>query len=571
MKNKELAKIFNRIADALEFKGTNVFRIVAYRKAARILEDLVEDVEVLNKQGKLNDLPGIGEGIAKKIDEYLTTGKMKKYEEVTKGIPDTLLVMLDIQNLGPKTLTLVNKSLGVKNLKDLKKVIKNGSLAKLPQMGEKKVENIKKGIELFEKARERLSISVAEQIANEIVKYLKKNTKTKNISVAGSLRRWKETIGDIDILATGKDGTKIIKVFTKFPRVERALAAGNTKGSVIVKGGIQVDLRIVEPKSYGAALQYFTGSKAHNIRLRNIAKSKRLKLSEYGVFRGKKMVAGKTEKEVYKILGLTYVPPELREDRGEIEAALKNRLPKLIQMKDIKGDLQMHSVYSDSIATIKQLADFAKGLGYEYILITDHSQSAKYAHGLAPESLYKQWKEIDMINKSFKKLRVLKGIETDILKDGKLDYPDKILKRFDLVIAAIHQGFTKNVTERICAAMDNPYVDIIAHPTGRLISSREGYLIDMHKIMKRAAQTSTWLELNAYWDRLDLNDINLKVAKEMGIKISIGTDAHSKEGLLWMKFGIATARRGWIEPKNVVNTYPLKKLLLSRKINKKAN
>jgi DNA polymerase (family 10) len=578
MKNKELAKIFSRIADALEFKDANVFRIIAYRRAGRVLDDLVEDIEVLNKQGRLAELPGIGKAIAEKINEYLSTGKMKKYKEVTKGVPNTLLDMLDIQNLGPKTLALANKMLAVKNQKDLKKVIKNGSLAKLPQMGEKKVENIKKGLELYERAHERLSIEVAQNVAREIIEYLKKDTKIKNISSAGSLRRCKETIGDIDILTTGKNGAEIIKIFTKFPKTEQVLAAGATKSSIIVKGGVQVDLRIVEPKSYGAALQYFTGSKAHNIRLRNIAKSKGLKLSEYGVFslrdtgiKRKKMVAGKTEEEVYKIIGLTYVPPELREDRGEVEAALKKRLPGLIKIKDIKGDLQMHSTYSDSTATIKQLADFARKLGYEYILITDHSQSAKYAHGLEPERLYKQWQEIDNINKQSKKLRVLKGVEVDILKSGKLDYLDKILKQCDLVVAAIHQGFTKNVTERIYAAMDNPYVDIIAHPTGRLISQREGYVIDIHKVMEKAAQTRTWLELNAYPDRLDLNDVNLKAAKEMDIKISIGTDAHSIEGLLWMKFGVATARRGWLEPKGVVNTNSLKKLLTARKINKKRN
>lgn len=568
MKNKELAQIFNRIADALEYKGKNVFRVVAYRKAARVLDDLVEDIETLNKEDRLGELPGIGEGIAKKIDEYLQTGKMKKYEEVIKGIPDTLLDMLNIQNLGPKTLALTHKKLGVKNLRDLKNVIANGRLAKLPQMGEKKVENIRKGIELFERAHERLSIAVAEKVASEIVEYLNEHADIEHISPAGSLRRWKETIGDIDILTTGRDGAGIISTFTKFSRTERILAAGETKGSIIVEGGVQVDLRIVAPKSYGAALQYFTGSKAHNIRLRNIAKSKGLKLSEYGIFKGKKVVAGKTEQEIYKILGLSYVPPELREDRGEVEAAQKKKLPELVDMKDIKGDLQMHSTYSDSTATMRELADFAEKLGYEYILISDHSRSAKYAHGLEPKRLYKQWREIDQLNKKLKKLRLLKGTEVDILKDGRLDYPDTILKKCDLVVAAVHQGFTKNVTERICAAMDNPYVDIIAHPTGRLISSREGYTIDIHRVMEKAAETGTWLETNAYWDRLDLNDVNLKVAKEMGIKISIGTDAHSVEGLLWMKFGVATARRGWLECKDVINTFPVEKIFAMRKINR---
>jgi DNA polymerase (family 10) len=569
MKNKELARIFDRIADALEFKGDMVFRIVSYRKAARMLDDLVEDIEVLNREGRVVELPGIGAGIAKKIDEYLKTGKMKKYREVTKGIPDSLLNMLDIQNLGPKTLALANRKLKVKTLTDLKKAITSGKLAKLPQMGEKKVENIKKGIELYERGHTRLSISVAERVATEIVAYLKPNTNVKDISPAGSLRRWKETIGDVDILVTGRNGAKIVQLFTEFPKAERVLAAGETKGSIMVEGGIQVDLRIVSPKSYGAALQYFTGSKAHNVRCRNIAKSKGMKLSEYGLFKGRKTVAGKNEKDVYRTLGLAYVPPELREDRGEIEAARKNKLPKLVELEQIRGDMQMHSTYSDSSATITQLADFAENLGYEYVLITDHSQSAKYAHGLELKRLYQQWKEIDRINKKLQKVFVLKGIEVDILKDGKLDYPDKILKQLDLVVASIHQGFTKNVTERICTAMDNIYVDIIGHPTGRLISSREGYVMDIHKVMEKAAATGTWLELNAYWDRLDLSDVNLKVARDMGIRISIGTDAHDTNGLLWMKFGVATARRGWLEPRDVVNTYPLKKLLASRKIHKK--
>ncbi|OPX18413.1 DNA polymerase III [candidate division WOR-3 bacterium 4484_100] len=564
-KNKELARIFDRIADALEFKGANVFKVVAYRKAARVLDELVEDIEEIHKAGKLQELSGIGAGIAKKIDEYLRTGKMKKYEEATKGIPVSLLDMLDIQNLGPKTLALVNRKLKVKNLSDLKRVIEDGSLAKLPQMGEKKVENIKKGIELYERAQARLSIALAQKIASEVVDYLKRSAKIEEISPAGSLRRWKETIGDIDILATGRDGAKIIKTFTKFPGTERILAAGDTKGSIIVEGGIQVDLRIVPRKSYGSALQYFTGSKAHNVHLRNIAKQKGMKLSEYGLFKGRRFRAGKKEEDIYKALGLDYIPPELREDRGEIEQAQMHKLPKLVEAKDIKGDLHIHSKYSDSNATIEQLARTAEGLGYEYILISDHSRSARYAHGLELKRLYKQWEEIERLNRKFIRIKILKGIEVDILKDGRLDFPDKVLKELDLVIASIHQGFTKSVTERLCSAMDNPYVDIIGHPTGRLISSREGYQVDIHRVIEYAAKTKTWLELNAYWDRLDLNDINLRTARELGVKISIGTDAHSIEGLSWMKFGIATARRGWLEPEDVVNTYSVDRLLKMRK------
>lgn len=568
MKNKEIAQILNQLADALEFKGTNVFRIIAYRKAARILEDLTEDIELLHKEKKLNKLPGIGEGIAKKIDEYLRTGRLKKYEEVISEIPEGLLKMLKIQSIGPKTLALAYRKLKVKNLDDLKKVIDNGSLAKLPQMGEKKVENIKKGIELFERNYERFSLAVAEEVSSDIIDYLKKKTALKKIVPAGSLRRAKETIGDIDILAAAKNSARIIKIFTHYPGTERVLNAGETKASIINKDGIQIDLRIIKTSSFGAALQYFTGSKAHNIRLRNIAKAHGLKLSEYGVFKGRKKVAGRTEQEIYQILGLVYIQPELREDRGEIEAAQNNRLPHLVEKKDIRGDLQMHSTYSDSSATISVLARFAQRLGYEYILITDHSQSAHYAHGVNPERLYQQWKEIDKMNKKLKRLTILKGAEVDILKDGKLDFPDTILKQLDLVVASIHQGFKKNVTERLCAAMENPYVDIIGHPTGRLLFQRAGYEIDLARVMEKAVQTNTWLELNAYPERLDLNDINLRRAKEMGIKISIGTDAHSPEGLLSMAFGIATARRGWLEAGDIVNTYPLKKLL---KVRKRAN
>jgi DNA polymerase (family 10) len=394
---------------------------------------------------------------------------------------------------------------------------------------------------------------------------LKKDNRVKAVSSAGSLRRWQETIGDIDILVTGRKGQDIIRYFTGYPETERVLAAGETKGSIIVTDDFQVDVRIVPPGSYGAALQYFTGSQAHNIHLRNIAKAKGMKLSEYGVFKGKQQVAGKTEKGVYKILGLTFIPPELREDRGEVEAARKNRLPRIVEHADIKGDLQMHSTYSDGASTIGDLARAARQLDYRYILITDHSRSARYAHGLDLKALKKQWWEIDALNKKVKKFRILKGIEVDILKDGSLDYPDSILKQFDIVLASIHQGFKNRVTERMCAAMKNPYVDIIAHPTGRLISQREGYIIDLRKVMDTAAETATWLELNAFPDRLDLNDVNCKAAKDLGIKISIGTDAHGVDGLSWMKFGVATARRGWLEPQDIVNTYSIEKLLKSRK------
>jgi DNA polymerase (family 10) len=570
MKNKEIAGIFNQIADALEFKNENVFKILAYRKAARVLEELVDDVAELSARGKLQELPGIGRAIAEKIAEYLATGRMKKFEEATRGIPPSLLELLNIQNIGPKTLALANKELGVKTIAGMKKAIASGRLARLPMMGEKKAENIMKGIERYERSHERLAINVAEDTATRVVAYLEKNPLVAHVSAAGSLRRWKETIGDIDILATGRNGEKIIEIFTRFPGTRKIAAAGGTKGSIITDEGVQVDLRIVEGKSYGAALQYFTGSKEHNVKLRALAAAKGLKLNEYGLYRGQKLVAGKTEEEIYEYLGLKYIEPELREDRGEIEASLKDALPRLVTMKDIRGDLQMHSTYSDSEATIEELAREAQKIGYEYILLTDHSRSASYAHGMEIPRLRRQWQEIDRLNAKFRGFRILKGIEVDILKDGRLDYPDKILKELDLVLASIHQGFTKNVTERMCKAMDNPYVDIIGHPTGRLISSREGYVIDLNKVMEKAAATGTWLECNAYPDRLDLNDANLRKAKEMGIRISIGTDAHGAAELRWFRFGLETCRRAWLEAREVVNTYPLEKLRAARKINRRS-
>lgn len=563
-KNKELARMFYEIADALEFKGELAFKINAYRKAARALEDLSENIEDIHKRNELRKIPGVGEGIAKKIKEYLETGKMKKYDEALHGVPKSLLEMMQIQNLGPRTLALAYEKLGVKNLEDLKRVIEDGSLAKLEGMGEKKVENIKKGIELYEMHKERIPIFEAWEIVSHIIEYLKDQGMIKEIEKAGSLRRMKETVGDIDILATGEDGEKIIDYFTKFKKVSRVLAAGVTKGSVeVMWNGVirQVDLRIVPEDSFGAALQYFTGSKAHNIKLRTMAKEKGLKISEYGVFKKEKKIAGKTEEEVYNTLGLPWIPPELREDRGEIEAALQGKLPKLIEQKDIKGDLHIHSKYSDGIATIEEIVKKAAELGYEYIGISDHSQSAKWAGGMNTEDIKKRHEEIDRLQKKYPRIKIFKGIEVEILQDGSIDYPVDILREFDIVIAAIHIGFRKNVTMRIKKALENPYVHMISHPTGRLISKREGYDVDVGEVLQAAQKYGKWLELNAYPDRLDLSDVYLKKAKEMGIKIAINTDAHHLEGMLDIFYGVGMARRGWLEKKDVINSFPLHELL----------
>lgn len=567
MKNKELALIFARLGDALEIKGESGFKIIAYRKAARILEDLTEDIETIAREERLEEIPGIGSGIAKKIDEYLQTGQMKRYQETLSGIPEALLDLLEIQNLGAKTIHVAHQELSVKTLDDLKKVIQDGSLAKLYGLGDKKVENIKKGIEIYEQAQERIPILEALNIVEEIIVYLKKAPQIGRLSPAGSLRRMKETVGDIDILATGKNKDKIIQYFTQFPGVNHVLAAGETKGSVMIsteRGERQVDLRIVDESEYGAALQYFTGSKAHNIKLRGMARSKGLKISEYGVFRGQKKIAGFDEKEVYKVLGLPLILPELREDRGEIELALKSQLPRVVDYSDIKGDLHVHSLYSDGHMSIKDLAELARTMKYEYIAICDHSQSVKYAHGLSPERLRKQIQEIQELNQEFKDFRILKGIEVDILSDGQLDLPDKILKELDIVIAAVHTGFKKRVTERILKAMKNPMVTGIAHPSGRLISKREGYEVDLEKVLQGAKREGKALELNAFYDRLDLNEFYLKKAKEMGVKICIGTDTHYPTGLQMMRLGVGIARRGWLERKDILNCMGYKELIKNK-------
>jgi len=556
------------MADILELKGEIPFKVNAYRKASRVIQDLTEDIESIAKKGRLREIPGVGEGIAKKIEEYIQTGRITRYEELKTELPESLIDLLGIQGLGPKTLVLAYKNLGVKNLLDLQRAIENGSLAKLPQMGDKKIENIKRGIKLFQASKERILLGFALPEVWRLIEKLQKLPEITNISPAGSLRRLKETIGDIDILATGRDGKKIIDYFVHLPQVKEILAAGDTKGSIVTEDGIQVDLRVVEEDSFGAALQYFTGSKAHNIKLREIAKKKELKINEYGVFKDKEKIGGKEEKDVYEALGLPWIPPEIREDLGEIEAAMDNNLPELVQLEDIQGDLHIHTNYSDGASSIEEIALEAKKLGYKYIAICDHSQSVKYAGGLTEDELLHQIEEIAKLNKKLQGIRILAGNEVDIKDDGSLDYPEEILEKLDIVIAAVHTGFKHQVTERICKAMEHPLVDIIAHPTGRLISTRLGYEIDLEKILKKASQTHTALEINSYYERLDLNDINCRQAKELGCRFAINTDAHHLEHLWMMKLGFGLARRAWLNKEDIINTYLIENLLLKRKIRK---
>ncbi|MBE3126495.1 MAG: DNA polymerase/3'-5' exonuclease PolX [Acidobacteria bacterium] len=556
MKNREVADLFDRIADALEIKGETGFKVVAYRKAARILQDMTEDVETVARDGRLETIPGIGEGLAKKIGEYLETGTMTKYREVMTGVPESLLGLLEIQGLGGKTVHLMNKELGVKDLAGLKRAIADGSLAELYGMGEKKVENIRKSIGTRERVAERISICEAALVADEVIAYLEKAPGISRVSAAGSLRRMKETVGDIDILACGKNGKEIIRYFAHNPNAVRILAEGDTRGSIVVRAGEmerQVDLRIVDESEYGAALLYFTGSKAHNIKLRGLAKDRGLKISEYGVFRGTKRLASREEEDCYRVLRIPWIAPEMREDRGEVEFGLAGRLPRLVETGNIKGDLHVHTRASDGNLSLTEIVDLARKMGYSYVAICDHSQAAKYAHGLAADRLAAEIDEIAALNRTLKGFRVLKGSEVDILADGSLDFPDELLGRLDFVVAAVHSGFKKNVTERMLKALENPHVRTIAHPTGRLISGREGYDVDIDRVIDGAARCGKALELNSYYDRLDLDELNLKKAKEKGVKITIGTDTHFADGLAMMRYGLGIARRAWLEPGDILN------------------
>jgi len=561
MKNKELADIFDKWADILEFMGDNPYHIRAYRNAARLIRDLSEDIEVLAKEGKLSQLPGIGQRLQAKILEFLRTGKIEEFEKLKQQVPDTIFTLLDIPGVGPKTVKLLYDELGIRSIEDLKRAIERGELLKLPGFGPKKVEKIKKGIELYEKSGGRILLGVAVFIADRIVNQLKEHSAVERISVCGSTRRMKETVGDIDILATGKNNLEIIEAFVNLPNVKEILWKGTKKATVIVEEGEQVDLRVIEPESYGAALQYFTGSKAHNIHLRTICLKLGYKLNEYGLFKGDEKIAGRTEEEIYSALGMDTPPPEIREDTGEIEAALEHRLPKLVGYDEIKGDLHIHSNWSDGASTIEEIAKKAIEMGYRYVAITDHSKSLKVANGLSEEELERRNYEIDKLNEKFKgKIKILKGAEVDILPDGSLDYPDEILKELDFVVAAVHSRFTQDNTERILKAINNPYVNVIAHPTGRVIGQREGYPLDLEKVMRAAAETGTALEVNSYYNRLDLRDAHCRMAIKFGVKLVISTDSHHVDHMWMMKLGVGTARRGWVESKDVVNTGGLREL-----------
>lgn len=555
-KNAEIANIFEQMAAMLNILDENPFKIRAYKKAALNILELNEEIEDRVRRDDVTDIPGVGKDLASKVKEYVETGKIKEFDKLQEKVPLEMTELLGILGLGPKTLALLYRELHVRSLEDLEKVLDGDEVLNFKGLGQKKVDEIKKGIPLLKEKRERTHLGVALPLAEETRRQVESIKGTEGTIIAGSLRRMRETIKDIDILTISDDTEKTIKEFTELSFVKEVLASGGTKGSVISKDGMQVDLRAVGPESYGAALLYFSGSKAHNVKLRGIAQKSGLRINEYGIFKDEEKIAGETEKEMYGTLDLPFIPPELREDRGEIEAAIKGKLPNLIELKDIKGDLHMHTTWSDGKATIAEMAKSAMDLGYGYIAITDHSPSSTIANGLSIERLEEKKKELDAVNKKMKGINILMGTEVDIKTDGSLDYPNEILKELDVVIASVHSGFKmdrETITKRILSAVENPYVHAIGHPTGRLINEREPYDIDIDQLIEAALKYDTALEVNSSYLRLDLKDLHVKKAVEAGVKIIISTDAHRLEGLLQMRYGIGTARRGWVQKKDVLN------------------
>lgn len=565
MKNQIVAEVLYQIADLLDLKGEIFFKTRAYRIAAQTIEVLDEDIEVFVKQDRLREISGIGEALAKKIKEIVETGKLEYFEKLKKEIPEELLKMLEIPGLGPKKVAAIYKNLGVKTISELRQACKDGRLRNLDGFGVITEQNILRGIQMKEKTSGRVLLNLAYEDGQNYFNYLKKCDKIKRLSLAGSLRRSKETIGDLDILASSDNPDKVMDFFIKYNDIKQILLKGNTKTSVILNDDVQVDLRVIEDKSFGAALQYFTGSKEHNIKMRSLAIKEGYKLNEYGLFdkKTKKFIAGNNEEEIYYKLGLEYIEPELRENRGELEIAKEKKLPNLVKLDDIQGDLHVHSIYSDGFEQIKDIANFCKKKGYQYVGITDHSESLHIAKGLSEDTIKKKIKEIDNLNKNIDNFKIFCGTECDIKTDGTLDYPNRILEMFDYVGVGIHIGFkmdSNQATKRYLKAMENKHVTFIAHPTCRLIGRREPFELDFEKIFDKAKETNTYLEINSFPDRLDLNDLNIKIAKEKGIKFVIGTDSHHISHLAFMQYGISTARRGWLEKNDILNTYSLNEL-----------
>ena len=566
MKNRELAAILVQIGNLEDMKD-QPFKARAYQRAARVVEGLKEDVAEIAERGELQELPGIGKALAKKIEEYVRTGKITYLERLKAEFPPGLLELLDIPGVGPKTVKTLYQQLGVTSIEELERAARKGRIRKLRGFSEKSEENILNSLRTFSGAGKRALLGLGLPLAEELIEVLKTKCHIGRISVAGSARRMRETVGDLDILAASDEPEEVMEAFIALPGVEEVIVSGPTKTSVIVETRrvkLQTDLRVVDARSFGSALQYFTGSKDHNIRLRRIAQTKDWKLNEYGLFEGEKRIAGETEEGVYEALGMGFIAPELREDRGEIEAAQSDCLPELIRLDDVKGDLHVHTEWSDGTESIERMVEESKTLGYSYVGIADHSRGIKIAGGLDDDVLLEQVDTIKELNKREKSFRIFSSNEVNIKVSGELDYDDEILKELDIVIGAVHSQFKmekETMTERIVTAMENEHVNFISHPTGRLIGKREPYEVDMDRILDAALETNTALEINSWIDRLDLNDRNARLAKERGVKLVLGTDAHTWGQMHFMRFGVGTARRAWLEPEDVLNTLPAKELL----------
>ncbi|MCD6541662.1 DNA polymerase/3'-5' exonuclease PolX [Candidatus Bipolaricaulota bacterium] len=563
MQNRKVAQILYEVADLLELEGVE-FKPRAYRRAAQAVESCPVPIEDLVREGKVTELPGVGKSIAGKIEEIVKTGRLRYHEELKKKLPVDLYALTQVEGVGPKIAKLLYEHLGVRNLDDLERAAREGRIRTVPGLGPKVEEKILRGLAEARKTERRLLLGYALPLAEGIRDKLRESGLFKEVEIAGSLRRGKETIGDIDILGISDRPHDAADAFASLPDVEEVLAKGPKKTSVRLADGVQVDLRIVPAESFGAALQYFTGSQAHNIRLRERAVSLGFKLNEYGVFKGEERVAGRTEEEVYKALGLPWIPPELREDRGEIQAAEEGKLPKLVEPEQILGDLHVHTDWSDGKGSLEEMAKAAMELGYRYIAIVDHFRFAQAIPGLGPEELARQMEAIQELNRKLKGFRLLSGIEANILPDGTIDVPRELLRELEVVVAAIHTHMRmpkKEMTKRLLSAIENEDVDIIAHPSGRLIGERSAYEVDWEEVFRRAAKYGTILEVNANPQRLDLCAEHVREAIDTGVKLALGTDAHHPDHLWFMRYGILTARRGWAEAKDVINTLSLDKLL----------
>ena len=567
MKNTAIAKVFSDIADLLELKSENAFKIRAYQKAARAIEHYPKEIRIMLDDGEnLRNIPGVGEAIAKKTTELVTTGKLGYYENLKAEFPEGITNLLAIPGIGPKTANRLSSELGISSVDALEQAIHDGRVAKLFRLGDKTANNIFQQIQALRRKDQRIPIGEALPIVERILGSLRSVPGVRNLTYAGSLRRFRETLGDIDLMGTADNAREVIDTFVSLPHVGQVLAQGSTKASAIVSGGLQVDLRMVEHDSFGSLLQYFTGSKQHNISLRERGRRQGLKLSEYGItdLATDKLDKFALEEGFYRRLGLQYIPPELREAQGEVERAEQGTLPKLVELSDIKGDLHMHTDWSDGHNSLEEMALAAKNLGYQYVAITEHSGGRGIAHGLDVERLRKQIAEIRALNERLDGIRVFSGIEVDIRADGSLDLPHEVLSGLDIVIGAVHSAMNQSeerMTKRVLGAIENPDVDVIAHPTCRLLGEREPIAIDLEAIFKAAVKNNKVLEINAMPDRLDLNDVHTFRARELGIKLAIETDAHSVAHLGFMRFGVSVARRAWCEPQHILNTLPLEELL----------